>query len=255
MSLFQTLICRTDALVEARESLFEDRGSYVIQRTPDQPDYWSGNGIISRDRAPLDEQRARFAAAFPEATHVSITWDIPDLTPYAAAPEGFDWEEDDVLALEGPVRPAPAPAGIELRRIESAEDWSAVSALQTATGVEEGHPEEPHAAFNERRFARIRADAESGHGAWFGAFDGEMLVADMGLVIGDGLARFRNVETRASHRRRGICAALLSQVTAGIGTGITPVIVAERDGAAGRLYRRAGFRLAERGLTLQKRGY
>jgi hypothetical protein len=68
------------------------------------------------------------------------------------------------------------------------------------------------------------------------------------MIAGQGVARFQDVETRPSHRRRGICAAM---VCAGAdwatqhAPDAVPVIIALADSQAGRIYRRCGFSFAE----------
>jgi predicted GNAT family acetyltransferase len=84
------------------------------------------------------------------------------------------------------------------------------------------------------------------------------MVAQIGLVEGeiDGrpLARFQHVDTHPDHRRRGLCAALLVQVGRAA-RAPTLAILAEPDGDAGRIYRRAGFTLRERLVSAQRPGY
>lgn len=95
-------------------------------------------------------------------------------------------------------------------------------------------------------------------GAWFGAFEGDQLVAHMGMFHDDTVARYQAVETRATHRGRGICAALLSHVSAWAASrapDAVQVIVAEADSDAGRLYRRQGFAPTETLVEVTHRGY
>jgi len=259
--MFRTLGYASDALVMRHRSTFEDRGEFIIQRTPEEPDFWSGNQIIYRTAQP-DPARclADFAAGFPGARHVTIGFDIADMPPpgWVAELDGFDRDECDVLSLSGAISAPPLPAGITARRIEGDADWAQVTALQLQTGIEEGYDPESHAPYIARKYARVRAGEALGGAAWFGLFDGSLLVADMGIVWSDDLARFQSVETRASHHRRGLCAALLGVVHGHVtraAPGADFVIVAETDGDAGRIYRRAGFAQAERLVAVMKPGY
>ena len=85
---------------------------------------------------------------------------------------------------------------------------------------------------------------EAGHTCWFGAFAGDELAAELGIVdLGDGTARYQSVLTAPAHRRRGLTSHLLAAAGAwagGRGVGLW-VIVAEPGGDAERLYRAAGF--------------
>lgn len=105
-----------------------------------------------------------------------------------------------------------------------------------------------YAPYLARRNAGRRAQIAKGLGQWFGAFDGDRIVASMGMFHDDRIARYQSVETRATHRKRGICSALLRHCALwalGRAPNADVVIVAEPDTDAGRLYRRMGFSHAE----------
>ena len=258
--MFRTLEMRTEALVMGAGSVWEDLGDRVIQRTPSEPTYWYGNRVIWRvPPTDLERHLAAMAEAFPEAPHGVVTWDVPDMAPPDGLPDGWQLDHAQTMALEGQIAEAADPEGLALRPIETDEDWAQVVALQTETTVPEGEPVLPaHAEFQARRFAHRRADCAAGRSAWFGAFDGDLLVGDMGIVVGQGLARYQNVETRPSHRRRGIAATLLRHALRWArdrDPECLAVIVADRDSAPGRLYARAGFTVHETTVTLFKPGY
>ncbi len=72
----------------------------------------------------------------------------------------------------------------------------------------------------------------------------------MGIFHDQRLIRYQHVQTHPpAYRRRGICSALLAHALdwaqARAPQATPPVIVAEADSDAGRLYRRAGFSLTE----------
>ncbi|WP_242500528.1 GNAT family N-acetyltransferase [Tropicimonas sp. IMCC6043] len=230
-------------------SVVEDYADRVVLRTPSEPDFWFGNMVIFREgRVDPIANIARFRADFPEARHVTLVWDAPGM---AAAPEldrlraeGFEIDHSDVLTLGQALGSASCPAGIVIRPVAREAEWEQVVALQVETGVEAGHVREDYLRYVRRRFANRRLQVAEGWGCWFGAFDGDLLVGDLGIFAADGVARFQDVETRASHRRRGICAAL---VTAGLDWAAAhdpaalPVIIADAESEAGRIYRRCGF--------------
>lgn len=258
MKGLQSIGLRSDLMLLRGKSEVEDHPDRVNLRTPSEPDFWFGNMMILRDSTiePAAQVR-RFRADFPTARHVTIVWDVPGLEGGPALDPflemGFEIDRCDVLTLEGPSNSAPVPAGISVRAIETARDWEQVIALQTNIGVADGHVRENYAPYVRKRFAKHRENVAEGWGCWFGAFDGVELVGDLGIFEGEGIARFQDVETRASHRRRGICAAL---VTAGLNwartraPASTPIIVADTEGDAGRVYRRCGFSLSEQLLAV-----
>ena len=235
----------------------EPHADRVVIRCPDEPDYWDGNRVIFRGSAVRpDAQVAQFRADFPAARHVRIGWDAPGLEKGEGHSDlearGFEIDIADVLLCHGAPLAAPVPQGISLREIRSDADWAQVEALQIETGLEEGQAIETYGPFVAGRCKVRRQQSGAGHGAWFGAFDGDLLVGDLGLMLGEGIARYQSVETRASHRGKGICPALLSMAAAW-GLARQPdlrfVIIADEGGMPARLYRSRGFAFAETFLS------
>ena len=241
-------------------SQFVDHGSYVVQHTPDEPKFWFGNQLIYRGLRPWPEMQSAFAATFPNMTHVVFGFDIPTFDPpdWLRQIEGYTFEVSDTLLLNGAVQGPDRPDEIVFREIISDQDWSDLVDLQHVTGVEEGYEPVSHRSFLQEKFQRYRSAVLNGHGAWFGAFDHGLLVADMGIFWSSDLARFQSVETRASHRRRGLCASLLAYVTRLVQSRAPKaqiVILADAAGNAGRIYRRAGFAHVETLYAVYKPGY
>ncbi|PRY24314.1 acetyltransferase (GNAT) family protein [Aliiruegeria haliotis] len=264
LSEIRSLGFRSDFLVLAGESMAEVHPDRIVLRTPDQPDFWWGNLVLFRDgQVDPVTQPEQFRADFPQAAHVLVAWDDPAMTVgpghSALAEAGYEVESMDVLTLSGNLVATPPPENVDIRPIETDADWEKVIALQCETGLEEGFERASYEAFLRQRFASRRCQIAEGWGRWFGAFDGDLLVGDLGIFVAAGIARYQRVETRASHRRRGICAAL---VTEGVNwarsrdPNAVPVIVALSDGPAGRVYRRCGFAWAESQVaaTLQPKG-
>ncbi len=261
--MFRSLGFESDLLVLKGAAHAEEHPDRVVIRTPSEPTFWYGNMVIFRDPPDPEPQIARFHADFPTAAHVTLLgWDLPGLdrgpAHEALAALGFDIDETDVLALTGPPCRHPAPDGIDIRPLESDSDWDQHLTLQRATGIEEGQTSDAYLAFLEGRRETRRRQIAEGQGIWLGAFDGGLLAADLGILANDRVARFQDVETRASHRRRGICAAMVCAAVywaLARHPGATPVIVALRDSPAGRIYRRCGFSLAETQITAVRGRY
>ena len=97
---------------------------------------------------------------------------------------------------------------------------------------------------------------QAGTGAWFGAFDGGRLVAQLGLFdVGDGYARYQHVETDPAARRRGLAGTLVWRAgrygREALGASAL-VIVADPMDTAIRVYRSCGFTGLESQLTLER---
>lgn len=243
--------------------LTEHSDRYVL-RTPNQPDFWYGNCVIFKDYGPEPEaQIAQYRRDFPDTSHITLQWDVPNLTRdsghAALEQQGFNVDAADALTLRGKVHTFSLPDGLRIKTIQSDTEWQAVIALQFEIGVQdEGYSPEKHLPYLQQRFGFRRDMAEKGSGAWFGVFDGQALVADLGLFTNGKIARFQSVETREGYRRQGVCAALVSHACTWLATKAPEalaVIVAETDGAPGRIYRRCGFTHEETVLSAVKPGY
>ncbi len=255
--MFRSIGLASDALIMRGLSVFEEHSNRIVMRTPDEPDYWHGNLVIMRELGDPVDDVAYFARDFPDASHLTVVWDVPGLdpAPLSAALPGLEVETFDVLSLQDPIRHAAVPAGIGLRVVT---DWDGLLALQLEAAKDEGYDLAVHQGYLERRNAALRAQIAADCGQWFGAFDGDLIVGTLGIFHDDSVARYQSVITRASHRRRGICAALLTYACHWAqhrAPDAIPVIVAEAESNAGRLYRRMGFALTETLVEATKRGY
>ncbi|SDE70086.1 GNAT family N-acetyltransferase [Limimaricola pyoseonensis] len=246
--MFSTLGFASDALVLSGAARIEPHDDRLVIRTPAEPDFWFGNMVVFRDPPDPEAQIARYHADFPEAKHVTLGWDRPDLERGAAldalAAQGFEIGETDVLALRGELQRLEAPEGIAIRAVEGEADWAQLFDLHLATAREEGMEGPEFRAFLAGRMATRRRQIATGFGIWLAAHDGAGMVAALGIFADDHVARYQEVETAANHRRRGICAALVcagADWAAARRPGAVPVILADRHGPAGRIYRRCGF--------------
>ncbi|PTQ69727.1 GNAT family N-acetyltransferase [Celeribacter persicus] len=262
MTGLKTLELATDILVMGEQSELTNYPDRFVQRTPEQPDFWFGNRTIfkslPKDAEEVEAQISIALRDHPGVDFSVIFWDVPDVDtkpftePFEAA--GYEIETGITLAGDLAVRPG-LPGGISFREITSDAAWEAVIELQLAGMLGDGYDPDTAESYIHKSFARRRSVSESGRGGWFGLYDDDLLVADMGLVWSPELVRYQSVETRESHRRRGLCAALLGEVSAYASErhpGARQVIVAEDGTTAARLYQRAGFVPVERVVSASR---
>ncbi|WP_424941360.1 GNAT family N-acetyltransferase [Aliiroseovarius sp. S253] len=243
----------TDLMVQVGQTDIQKFDDRFVQRTPDEPNYWFGNRVVFYEPPKsADDLIAQFHADIPEAKHICISWDIPDLSIQSVKDvfecTGLRVEQGDVLALRQELKRADMPVGINIRPLVSASDWQQSEAIGRADLLKNDVPEAGLDTFLKNKTVARQEQIAKGLGQWFGAFDGDTLAGDMGIFNDDRLIRYQSVQTHEAYRRRGICSALLCACLDWAKTrapDALPVIVANADSDAGRLYRRAGFTLAE----------
>jgi hypothetical protein len=227
----------------------------VCARSPENPTFYFGNFLLFPDAPTPESTEAwvrRFRDAFandPRVRHVCLRWDRTDGSHGATdalRAAGFGIEETIVLASSAPHPPPRVATDAALRRIDSDADWAQVEALQVATMVEQfgAHAE----SFARAQMSRYRRFVSSGRGAWFGAFVGGTLAADMGVFVGDGLGRFQSVETHAAFRRRGLCGTLacFAANVALAELGATRLVLVGLPDHTADIYESVGFERIER---------
>jgi GNAT superfamily N-acetyltransferase len=246
------------AILELTGSSVDDHGDHLVVRSPGNPDYHWGNCLLVTDPATVDDAARwcdAFRATFPDAGWVAIG--LPDFPRNATAwtALGIELELVDVLSTTRVPRIAPPPVGYTVRRIVDA-DWELMIGRELAENARSGEYE----ATMHERFVRATAATRDnlstrGLAAFFGAFSGAELVADLGVVRCGSTARFQAVSTDPAHRRRGLASHLLG-VAAGWAAAEgcdTWVIVTESTNDAGRVYRRAGFELDDAVVSAYRR--
>ena len=249
---------RTDVALRVLEGAeVTDRGDYLVIRSPDNPSFWWGNFILLGGPPKPGTHGtwlARFAAELPAARHVAFGVDAagyPSEIPVGFAAAGLDIQRATVLTAAA-VRPPPRPnPAVEIRALDSDADWrQAVELNVRCFGYEDSQE------YLERRVAARQRLTRAGAGAWFGAFSGGRLLAQLGIFgVGDGFARYQDVETDPAARRQGLAGTLVWHAGRyGLRTlgATTLVIVADPAAGAIRLYRSCGFADAQTQLTMER---
>ena len=261
--LIRSLAYRTDlALRRLGGSEVEDRGEYVVIRSPHNPSHWWGNFLLLSG-PPAGEQVDHwlevFRREFPDASHVALGVDgtedsVDVLSPLAA--RGFEVNGDAVMTATAVHEPPRPNRDATYRPLAGDDDWEQLVDLRMACIGEGLDPADYH-EFVTAQVDTARRLTEAGHGAWFGAFGSGRLLAGMGLFrADDALARFQSVETRPEARGRGLAGTLVHQVSRfgfeELGAR-TLVMVADPDYLAIRIYRSVGFAETETQLGAERR--
>ncbi|WP_406279529.1 GNAT family N-acetyltransferase [Embleya sp. NBC_00896] len=245
---------RTDLmLLTLQGSLVEQRDGYLVVRTPSNPTFYWGNFLLLAARpAPgtAAEWVRTFRREFPDAEHValgidSVDGDAGETADLAAA--HLTVARNTVLTTTA-VQPPPRPnTQATYRALSGDDDWAqALTISEPGTEISE---------FARARMAGLRTLQDHGHGAWFGAFKADQMVAGLGLFTDDnGVARYQNVDTHPSHRNQGLASTLLHHAAHHIQTHHNAnhlAIVADPTYTAINIYKTLGFTDKETQLQLQ----
>ena len=239
---------QTDLELAATRGVVTDREGYLVVSTPDDPTYYVGNTLVLPAAPQVGEVgywSRKFAEELPDPAirHVSFRWD--GITGDTGAHDelvaaGFQVESSQVMTARAV---AASRIELEVRQLETRE---VISTAELEYADADRH-DEIHRRFLHRRAIWKQSLVATGRAVWFGAFDRGALVGSLGLVALGARARFQDVQTAASHRKRGIAGALLAAAAREVLPSIEQlVIVAEPDSAAARVYERVGFRAIER---------
>jgi ribosomal protein S18 acetylase RimI-like enzyme len=255
-----SLAFRTDlAMLEHSGSTVDDRGDHLVVRTPENPTYWWGNFLLLA-QAPADQAAAQawldtFQRELPGARHRTFGVDgvaggRDDLAPFVAL--GLEPDVSSVMTATAVHPPARPNTDATLRPLTADEDWEQQVVL-SGVGEEHGYDLD----FCTAKVRAERSLVEQGYGAWWGAFDGDVLLSSMGLfTASEGLARFQNVKTHPDARGRGLAGTLVHRVSRygfdELGAH-TLVMVADPDYLAIRIYRSVGFTDTERQLQVERK--
>lgn len=260
MSLLQSLSLgwQTDLIFPRFEGLVLERADCVVVRTPSNPLFYWGNCLIL-PQVPADADLAHWLQRFDEEVgchtresgHVAIGFDaaapFEPLQSWQAA--GFQLFATSQLELQAHL---PRPLAAELPSayfrfapLDLSQPRQLDAAVELQCDSDEGqHEPEHYRLHRQRQMQRYAAMQAAGLGHWFGIWRGTQLVADCGLFRDGRLGRFQHVGTHPEWRRRGLCTALVEQVSAyGFGSmGLDRIIMcADPQDVAIGIYESIGY--------------
>lgn len=237
-------------------------------RSPRRPDHWWGN-LLLFDAPPGEGDGKRWERLFeaefasqPRVAHRTFAWDTADGRLGAAAEEfvarGYDLERlVGLVATLAQLRPHPrenravSVARLDPRPGRDEELWRQVLEVGLA-GRDPRISVHSLRAHRSARLSEQRALFRARGGGWYVALDPAdgAVVGSAGLIRGVERITIQDVDTVASHRRKGICSRLLVEAVNDLatreGAPSRVVISADPDYHALALYESLGFVARER---------
>jgi len=242
-----TVALSTELALAATRGRVDDRGEYIVVETPDEPGWTDGN-YLALSRAPRAGELATWDATFAQelGTHraTSLRWDEPAAEPAAIAElraAGFEVDTYEMMVADDVLAP---PHALPMRALAAAV---VPTTADLAWSVADRH-DEPYRQFLKNRARWQERLVTEDRARFFGAFDGTTLVASLGVFFVGKIARYQDVQTAATHRRKGIAGALLALAASEArGRGCDRFAILAQPGSdAGRVYTRVGFQTRER---------
>jgi GNAT superfamily N-acetyltransferase len=219
---------------------------HIIVKTPSNPKYHWGNCLLVLDHSSVSQAQtwvSKFHQNFPKADWISIALPVMPKNLEDWQSHGISFDLLEVLQTNELPQAFPLPSGYLVRALDGA-DWELLAQKEIEENlISKMYEPKDYEEFIIQTNQARKELCEKGKAAWFGAFLENQLVASLGIVICGTTARYQSVETRSSHRKKGLASHLLGVAAkwAAENGCINWVIVTESTNEAGRVYRRAGF--------------
>lgn len=229
-----------------------EREDYIVFKTLTNPNYYWGNILLFKNppfHKNLNEWKNLFKEEFKEEvySHYTFAWDTDvkyedrDLSQFLA--DGFILDQAIVLTSQKVHQPPKYNQEIEVRPLSTPKEWEDAIKVQ----VDNSHvvsTKQNLENFYRAQMKRYQKMVENKMGFWFGAFLGDVQVANLGIFTDGELARFQLVATHPEYQRQGICGSLVYQSArfAFLKMGVDSLImVADENYHAAKIYESVGF--------------
>lgn len=259
---FQVIMSTEWRLLEAI-CAFSNHDGYNVYRSDRFRNYYGGNGIEILD--PRGRSLAEWEGIFhghfePELfVHTTFIYPMQESCEYLtgqARDADYHAELYSFMFVADTSRCRALPDNLEIRKIETEEDWAMLLEFEGATYVD-GDWYDPEYTGPDRLFEKTRFTSEAVGIDWFYiARKGKReILSKLGIFQHNGISRLQDVETARDHQRRGLATYLVGFA---IDHAITTLrthglaVCADMEYYAFDLYRKLGFQPAGNYVELMK---
>jgi len=236
-----------------------NRKDYVVFSTPSEPDFFWGNFIAFYNPPRLEDYdlwkeiyKDEFKTKSPK--FYTFTWDSSELNQNFVSPfleNGFKVEKDITLVTKVPVKTEKYNSSVKICKISLPDQWEQIPEVHVSK--ESSTPVKNQMQFVAKRMKAFKKLVDKGYAFRYGAFLDNKLVADLGILFENGLARYNLVATHRDFQRQGICQTLIYESALDLKKHVDIkkfVIVADDNYHAQVVYKKAGFTAAETNYSL-----
>ncbi len=254
MNVFHLLSHQTEMIVYRLQSIVEEKDRYCKVSSPERPNYYWGNFLLF-PQAPQENDFHQWMKYYQEEfdigkqNFVSFTWDEEEEGDVKAfLKNGFKHEVLHALVLKELKKPIILNRVIRIRELSEGQEWEQQIQMHL---TEPGYTLD----FLQGQARSFQDLIARGVAKRFGAFIGDRLVADLGIIYEGDILRFNNIIVHPKFRRRGICRTLVYEVSRLIVEAERfdkIVMQAEAGEPAETLYLSLGFEKVQRSHFLEK---
>lgn len=251
---------KTDFIFTKYDGSVVERDKYFVVTTKSNPNFFWGNLLLFKETpkiGDLKSWKSLFCDEFqsPKRHHITLAWDtihgeLGELSEFVR--DGFELDQSIVLVAKSVAQPKKFNKNIELKRIESEQDFKRVVEIQTDCGA--AHlSKSSWQSFYQIQMIQYKKLIAVNKGHWFGAFIDNQLVGSLGIFTDDNVARYQIVSTDPKFQRQGVCSTLVylsAQYAFDCMKVDTLVMVADENYHAAKIYESVGFKPTERQVGL-----
>lgn len=261
----QSLGLNTDLIFIEGKGIIEDKGKYVLVKSPKNPRWHWGNFLIFKE-APAENSFQEWNTYFEDefsdlnVEHRAFAWDnLEEGNVSEFIENGCSFEGVFTLATNEVNKTHKHNSDIVVKPIITDSEWEQAYELQVLCR-DQIYSEEIYRQFKKPQMEEYRDLYLKGKGHWFGAFLNGEIVGDLGIfhgnVSGKPLGRFQNVGTHPNHRRKGICSTLVYEASMQALESYpidNLVMIADSNYHAAEIYKSVGFKEVEKMYSLYQR--
>ena len=242
-------------LMDSQTAQITDKGSYIVVRTPDRPDYFWGNYIIMSS-APCPDSYSHWLAIFEseigpksKTGFVAITWDSPGNQGHCApfTDKGFTLQTSIVLSASRVNTPPKSNPHVAIKPLQTESDFAqAIDVHFNPDWQYSSEQDQIKLLKDSAKCLRKLIDARTA--ICIGAFQGDKLTAVVEMYYNDALCILDSLVTHRDHRRQGICSSLVHYASQYALTQLncqTLTLEADKEYHAAKIYESIGFRPTE----------